>query len=96
LVTAQRVIGGNLDQDDPDAVGILDPHFGQALRLGGLLPDDQGSGRGQPGVLGTDISYLDPDHHRAAGRALRVAGDLEQPLAEEEHHPGIVGGPNSR
>jgi hypothetical protein len=25
-----------------------------------------------------------------------VAGDLEQPLAEEEHHPGIVGGPNSR
>jgi len=55
-----------------------------------------GSAACQPGVLGTDISYLDPDHHRAAGRALRVAGDLEQPLAEEEHHPGIVGGPNSR
>ena len=23
---------------------------------------------------------------------VRVPGDLEQPLAEEEHHPGIVGG----
>jgi Domain of unknown function (DUF1707) len=91
-VTAERVIGGNLDQDDPDAIGILDPHFGQAPGLGGRLPDDRDSGRGQPGVLGADIPYLDPDHHRTPGRAVRVPGDLEQPLAEEEHHPGIVGG----
>ena len=86
------MIGGNLDQDDPDAVGILDPHFGQAPGLGCRLPDDRDSGRGQPGVLGADIPYLDPDHPRAPGRAVRVPGDLEQPLAEEEHHPGIVGG----
>ena len=58
----------------------------------GGLPDDRDSGRGQPGVLGADIPYLDPDHHRAPGRAVRVPGDLEQPLAEEEHHPGIVRG----
>ena len=84
------MIGGNLDQDDPDAVGVLDPHLGQAPGLGGRLPDDRDSGRGQPGVLGVDIPHLDPDHHRAPGRAGRVPGDLEQPLAEEEHHPGIV------
>jgi hypothetical protein len=28
------MIGGNLDQDDPDAVRILDPHLGQAPGLG--------------------------------------------------------------
>jgi hypothetical protein len=51
-----------------------------------------GTPAGQPGVLGADIPYLDPDHHRAPGRAVRVPGDLEQPRAEEEHHPRIVGG----
>ena len=59
-------------------------------------PDDGDCGRGQPGVLGADIPYLDPDHDRVPGRAGRVPGDLEQPLAEEEHQPGMSGGPNSR
>ena len=86
------MIGRNFDQDDPDAVGILDPHFGQAPGLGGRLLDDRDSGRGQPGMLGADIPYLDPDHHRAPRRAVRVPGDLEQPLAEEEHHAGIIAG----
>jgi len=49
------VIGGNLDQDNPDAIGVLDPHFGQAPGLGCGFPDDGDSGRGQPGVLGVDI-----------------------------------------
>ena len=86
------MIGRNLDQHDPDAVGILDPHFGQAPGLGRRLPHDRDSGRGQPGVFGADIPYLDPDHHRVPGRAVRVPGDLEQPLAEEEHHPRIIAG----
>jgi hypothetical protein len=41
-------------------------------------------------MLGADIADLDPDHHRAPGRAGRVPGDLKQPLAEGEHQPGIV------
>jgi len=49
------VIGGNLDQDDLDAIGVLDPHLDQAPRLGCGFPDDGDSGRGQPGVLGVDI-----------------------------------------
>jgi hypothetical protein len=71
------VISRNLDQDDPDAVGVLDLHLDQAPRLGYQFPHDRDSGRGQPGVLSTYIPDLDPDHHRAPGRADRVPGDLE-------------------
>ena len=41
-------------------------------------------------MLGVNIPDLDPDQHRAPGRAGRVPGDLEQPLAKEEHQPGII------
>jgi hypothetical protein len=49
--------------------------FGQAPRLGGWLSDDRDSGRGQPGVHGADIPYLDPDHRRA----LKTAGQVATP-----------------
>jgi hypothetical protein len=84
------VTGRNLDQDDPDAVRVLDPHLGQAPGLRYRLPRNPDSGRGQPGLPGADIADLDPDHHRAPGRAGRVPGDLEQPLTGEEHQPGII------
>jgi hypothetical protein len=84
------VIGRNLGQDDPDAVGVLELHLDQAPRLGCRFPHDRDSGRGQPGVLGVHIADLDPDDHRVSGRAGRVPGDLEQPLAGEEHQPGII------
>jgi hypothetical protein len=76
--------GRNLDEDDQDAVGVLDPHLGQAPGLRCRFPHNRNSGRGQPGVLGMNIPYLDPDHHRAPGRTGRVPGDLERPLAEED------------
>jgi hypothetical protein len=63
------MIGRNLGQDDPDAVGVLDVHLGQAPRLGCRLPYDRDSGRGEPGVLGVHIADLNPDHYRAPGRA---------------------------
>ena len=84
------MIGGNLDQDDPDAIGVLDPHLDQSPRLCCGFPDDADSGCDQPGVLGVDIPYLDPDHHRVPGRAGRVPGNFEQSRAQEEHHSGIV------
>jgi hypothetical protein len=62
----------------------------------GSVADDGDFGRGQPGVLGMNIPYLDSGHHRVSGRADRMPGDLEQSRAEEEHHPGSAGGPNSR
>ncbi len=82
--------GSWIDQDDLDAIGVLDPHLDQAPRLGYGPPDDGNPGRGQPGVLGVDIPYLHPDHHRLPGRAGPVPGDLKQAGAKEEHHPGIV------
>jgi hypothetical protein len=86
----ERVIGRNLDQDDPDAVGVLELHLDQAPRLGYRFPHNWDPGCGQPGVLGVNIADLEPDHHRVPGRVGRVPGDLEQSLAEEEHQPGIV------
>jgi hypothetical protein len=37
-----------------------------------------------------NIPDLDPGHHRAPRRSECVPGDLEQPMAEEEDHSGIV------
>jgi hypothetical protein len=51
------VIGGDLNQDDLDAIGALDPHFDQAPGLRCGPSDDRGSGRSQPGVPGVDIPY---------------------------------------
>ena len=84
------MIGGNLDQDDLDAIGVLDPHFGQAPGLRCGPPDDGDCGRGQPGVFGVDIPYLNPDHHRVSGRAGHMPRHLEQSRAKEEHNPRIV------
>ena len=83
------MIGRNLDQDDPDAVGVLYPHLGQAPRLCGRLPDDRDASRGEPGMLHADITDLDPDHHRAARRIGPMPGDLEKARAEKEDRPGI-------
>src|SRR5215472_10792844 len=63
-VAAERVIGGHLDQDDPDAVRVLDPHLGQSPGLGDGLAHDPNPRRAQPLVLGAHIPYLEPDHHR--------------------------------
>ena len=82
--------GRNLDQDDPDAVGVLDPHLDESPGFGHGFPDDRYSGRGQPGMFLAHIPYLDPDHHRVPWSTSRVPGDLEQSLAEEEHDARMV------
>jgi hypothetical protein len=74
------VIGGNLDQDDPDAVGVLDPHLGQAPGLRGGLPDDRDAGRGQQGVLGADTTGA-----YAAWMASADTPADRRPLAETVH-----------
>src|SRR5215471_15011474 len=35
------------------------------------------------------VPYLKPDHDRVPPGAVAAPGDLEKPVAEEEHHPGI-------
>jgi hypothetical protein len=71
-VTAQGGIGGNLDQDDLDAIGVLDPHFDQPAGFRGGLPDDGDPDRGlfsggaQPG------KHLAGEELVAVGQQLRV------------------------
>jgi len=57
------MVGGNLDEDDPNATRILDPHLDQSLRLRYWLPEDPHACRRQPVMLGMDIPRLEPDHH---------------------------------
>lgn len=85
------MIGRNLDEHDADAVRVLDPHFGQPPGFRCGLAEDTDSGRSQPVALGVNVPHLDPDHHRAPGRAGRTAGDLEHSRAEKEHYPRILG-----
>jgi hypothetical protein len=54
------VTGSNLDQDDPDAVGVLDLYLYEAPGLRYWLPHDRDSRRGNPGALGVNIPELDP------------------------------------
>lgn len=42
---AEGVIGGNPGQDNPEAVGVLDPHLDQSPGLRRGLPDDPDAGR---------------------------------------------------
>ena len=58
------MIGGNLDEDDLNAIGILDPHFNQSPGLRYWLPEDTDACRSQPTVLRVNVPHLDPDHHR--------------------------------
>jgi hypothetical protein len=45
----------HVDDDDPHAVRILDPHLGQAPGLCDRLPDDAHPRRGQADVLGVEL-----------------------------------------
>lgn len=54
-VAAQRVICWDFDDDDPDAVGVLDPHLDQAPGLLSWFPEDADSRSGEAIVLGPDI-----------------------------------------
>jgi len=92
-VAAKRVVGWDFDEDDPDAVGILDPHLGQAPGLCDRLPQDRDSGGGEAAVLGVDVPHLKPDHHRSPGGTCPASGDFQQPLAEEEDHRWVGRGP---
>ena len=83
------MIGGYFDENDPDAIGVLDPHLGQSPGLCGRFTQDVNASRSEPVVLGVNVPYLEPDHHRAPRSARRVPGDFQEAWAEEEHHRGI-------
>src|SRR5580698_6306972 len=85
------MIGGNLDQDDPDAVRVLDPHLGQSPGLCRGLPQNPDTSRCQPFMLSVNIAHLEPDHYRVSGMARSLARYFQQSRAEKEHHGRISG-----
>jgi hypothetical protein len=86
---AERVVGGNLDYDDPNAVGVLDPHLEQSSGLGRGFPHEGYSGCSQPGMLLADIrSWIQIISDRHGEPA--ACRDLKQSLAEEENHARMI------
>lgn len=83
------MISGNFDYDNRDAIWISDPHLDESPGLCHGLAQNANSCRGEPVALRVNVPYLQPDHHRVAGRGTSVSGHLEQSLAKKEHRPGI-------
>ena len=67
------MIGGHLDEDDPNPIGILDPHLGEPPGLRSGLAHDPHASRRQAVTLGVDVPHLEPDHQRTPGGAIRAA-----------------------
>ena len=80
------MIGGHLDQNDADAVRVLDPQLGQSPWLGHGLAQNPDTRPGQPLVLGVHVPHLEPDHHRVPGGIRGRTRHFQQSLAEKEHH----------
>jgi len=85
------VVGGDFHQNDPDAVGILDPHLGQSPWLGYGLTQHAHARRQQPLVLGGEISHLEPDHDAGPGSAITAPRHFEKASAQKEDQAGIAG-----
>ena len=93
---AQGVTGGNLDQDDPDAAGVLDLHLDQAPGLRSRLRTT-----GTPAAVNRACSarasrtWIQIITERPGGPAacLETSSSLWQ---TKNTTPGSSGGPNSR
>ena len=83
------MVTGNLDENDPYAVRIFDPHLDQSPGLGHGLAENAGAGRGQPVMLRMNIPDLEPDHYRAFRGRRSSPGHFQQSRAEKEHHSRI-------
>jgi hypothetical protein len=83
---AQWVIGGDFDEDDPDAVGVLDPHLSQSPGLGYRFTQNANADRSQP-LMSALISrtwsqiITECPAARAAARARHRAAE---PMTTEE------------
>jgi hypothetical protein len=91
-VTAEGVIGGNLDQDDPDAVGVLDPHLGQAPGLrGGSRMTGTPAAASRACPARTFRTWIQIITERPAGPA-RCPETSSNPVPRKNTTPGSSGG----
>jgi hypothetical protein len=80
--------GGDLDEDEVDAVGVGDPALAEAPGLELRGPADIGAGGDEARVLGVDVVDLQPQRAVAGGRRAVAADQLEEAAAQEEHGAG--------
>jgi hypothetical protein len=83
------VIGRNLDENDPDAVRVLEPHLDQSPGLSNGGSENASASRSQPLMLSMNVPHLEPDHHRVPGRARSAPGHFQESRTEKEHHGRI-------
>jgi hypothetical protein len=57
-VASERVIGGDFNENDPHAVGVLDRHLDQSPGLGRGPSQNTNAGRSQPLFLSANVPDL--------------------------------------
>jgi hypothetical protein len=90
LIATQRMIVGDLYEDDADTVGVRDPHLDQTPRLLAWRAQHGDAGGAQPLVLHLDGPHLQPDHDRGVGRLRGLPGQLKEPVPEEEDEAWVA------
>lgn len=90
---AQRMIPGHLDNGDPHAVRISNPHLVQPPRLPPRLSQHRHAPVGQFAVGRRQVADLQPQRDRVTGRVLGSSGQLKEALPEEEHRAPSRPGP---
>jgi len=81
----------DLDQDDPDTVGVGDPHLDQAPRLAQRRAHDVHAERLKPMMLAAHVTHLQPQRHRPHRVMQALTGDFEEATAEEEDKATVRG-----
>jgi hypothetical protein len=90
LVSPQRMVVRDFDDDDQNSIRIRDPHLHQPPRLAPRFAENRYTGVQQSPMLGVYISDLDPQRDRVSRRIRRPTADLEKTVAQEEHQAGCV------
>jgi hypothetical protein len=80
------VIGRYFDQDDGEAVRVLDPHLSKAPWLYLRPAKNASAGCTEPVMFSAHLPDLEPNLHRLLRWAGRTPGDFQQSAAEKEHH----------
>ena len=89
-IAAQRVVVGNLDQDDSHAVRILDPHLHRPPGLR-LRSTHHRHARGQqPPMLRFHVTHLNPQRQAVPRCMGRPPTDLQEAAAEKEHQARVI------
>jgi hypothetical protein len=75
------VTGWNLDQNDLDAVRVLDPHLDRSPRPGGRSTENTQACRREPAMLSLNVAHLAERGVRTIPNSASAPGDQLHPVA---------------